>query len=182
MEQIKIESVQLFKGVKGGLQLILTLDEQVADKIQNAVEKASERLTNGKAVGITIDGMKKSRSLDANAYFHVLCDKIAAALHVGLEDVKTEMVESYGTPLYQVTVPREADIRKMWRYSYYMGEVDEQDQYLLFKTTHTLDSGEMARLIEGTIREAQQLGIQTATPQELAAMAERWRGYEKNSD
>lgn len=78
MEQIKIESVQLFRGVKGGLQLSLTLTEQQAEKIQNAVEKANERLKNGKDVGITLDGLKKKRSLDANAYFHVLCDKIAA--------------------------------------------------------------------------------------------------------
>ena len=183
MEQIKIESVQLFRGVKGGLQLSLMLTEQQAEKIQNAVEKASERLKNGKDVGITIDGLKKKRSLDANAYFHVLCDKIAAVLKITLDEVKDEMVESYGTPLYQVIIPSDADIRKFWRYSKYIGEVDGQDSYLLFKATHTLDSGEMARLIDGTIKEAKQLGIETATPEELRKMQEQWeRYYEKKRD
>ena len=39
--------------------------------------------------------------------------------------------------------------------------------YLVFKETHTLDSAEMARLIDGTVQEAQSLGIETLTPAEL---------------
>lgn len=183
MEQYKVLAVELFKGVKGGLQLSLTLDEQQAEKIQNAVEKATERLKNGKEVGMTLDGLKKRRSLDANAYFHLLCDKIAAVLSITLDEVKDEMVESYGTPLYQVMIPSDADIRKFWRYSKYIGALDGQDCYLLFKATHTLNSGEMARLIDGTIKEAKQLGIETATPEELRRMQEQWeRYYGKNRD
>jgi hypothetical protein len=49
-------------------------------------------------------------------------------------------------------------------------------EYFLYKHTHTLDSKEMARLIDGVIYEAEQLGIETATPEEKAKMLARWQG------
>ena len=38
---------------------------------------------------------------------------------------------------------------------------------MLFRS---LDKAEMARLIDGTVEEAKQLGIETKTPQEIAEM------------
>ena len=42
--------------------------------------------------------------------------------------------------------------------------------YLLYKPTHTLNTQEMCRLIDGAVHEARELGIETATPQEIAKM------------
>ena len=50
-----------------------------------------------------------------------------------------------------------------------------KDKYLLYKHTHTLNSKEMARLIDGTVQDAKQLGIETKTPQQLAEMKSLWR-------
>lgn len=50
-----------------------------------------------------------------------------------------------------------------------------ESQYLLFKETHTLDTKEMSKLINGAVSEAQQLGIDTLTPKELEKMEENWR-------
>ena len=50
-------------------------------------------------------------------------------------------------------------------------------KYLIYKETHTLDSAEMATLIDGTIEEAKQLGIETLTPIEL----ENLKGYKKEN-
>lgn len=91
-----------------------------------------------------------------------------------MDDVKVNMVINYGTPKYIVSVPHEAVISEIWAYSRYVGEADGQAQYMLYKQTHTLNSGEMARLISGTIQEARQLDIQTLTPKELAAMQSQW--------
>lgn len=91
-----------------------------------------------------------------------------------MDEVKSNMVVNYGTPMYMVTIPSNADISTMWAYNRYVGEQDGQAQYLLYKQTHTLNSSEMARLIDGVIQEAQQLDIQTLTPRELAEMQQKW--------
>ena len=41
---------------------------------------------------ITIKEFRKKRSLDANAYFHLLVGKISDVMHIGFEDVKTNLV------------------------------------------------------------------------------------------
>lgn len=173
-EQIKVSDVKLFQGFDGTLQLSILIDGEFTERAKKAVESARERLTERKDVGIVIDRLKKQRSLDSNAYFHVLCDKIATVLHITMEEVKVEQVITYGTPLYSVTIPENADIGAFWKYSRWIGNANGEDTYLLYKQTHTLDSKEMSRLIEGTIQAAQALGIETATPKEIEQMQKKW--------
>jgi hypothetical protein len=45
---------------------------------------------------------------------------------------------------------------------------------MVYKETHTLDTKEMARLIDGVVSEAQALGIETRTPDEIAQMKSLW--------
>lgn len=46
--------------------------------------------------------------------------------------------------------------------------------YLAYKQTHLMDSKEMARLIDGAIEVAKELGIETDTPEQLARYKEDW--------
>lgn len=172
----KVKSIDLFNGVDGSLKLFCELDGQTVEKVANAVQNANDSLKQGKNIAITIDTIKKTRSLDANAYFHVLCDKIACQVHMSMDEVKVNMVLSYGTPEYIVSVPRTADIRKFWAYAKYIDEDEDSVRYMLYKATHTLDTSEMSRLIEGTIQEAQQLGINVIPPEELKSLYNNWRG------
>ncbi|MCH5157461.1 MAG: hypothetical protein J1G02_06280 [Clostridiales bacterium] len=173
-EQYEIQSVDMLLTFNGGARVIFDVDKQVATKIQNAVLSATERLKQGKKYGLSFVEVKRKRSLDANAYFHVLCSKIAEKTKTSMDEIKNILVLRYGTALYNVEIPNGADIHQFWSYSRYIGEHDGKSQYLLYKQTHTLDSAEMARLIEGAISEAQQLGIETATPQELAHIQNMW--------
>ena len=43
------------------------------------------------------------------------------------------------------------------------------------RRTRDLDSKEMARLIDGAINEAQALGIDTDTPEQIARYKEEWK-------
>ena len=174
MAQIKIKDIGLFKTFDGGWQLTLLVDEQSIKQAQKAADDAKERLTNGKDVGIEIERYKRPRSMNANAYFHVLCDKIAEKLNSTLDEVKTQLVVTYGTPLYSVTIPETADIGEFWRYYRWIGAADGKNTYLLYKQTHTLDTKEMSRLIDGTVGDAQQLGIETRTPQQIAEIIAQW--------
>ena len=54
--------------------------------------------------------------------------------------------------------------------------------YWHIKGTHQMNSKEMSRILDSTIYEAQKLGIETATPTELAKMATLWENrYEKHN-
>lgn len=129
---------------------------------------------------------RKRRSLDANAYFHVLVDKIAKTVKKSADEVKVQMVYDYGTIARDdkglkagFKALKEIPITQYFKYAKPIGECIENGKvfvkYLIYKETHTLDSAEMATLIDGAIEEAKQLGIETLTPVEL----ENLKGYEK---
>lgn len=135
-----------------------------------------------------IDRWFKKRSLDANAYFHALCDEIARETQRTLDEVKIELNTTYGTlatdedgQTLWVMLPEKAKIEKYYDYAKWYKEAEMNGKkfnyYLLYKPTHELNSKEMARLIDGTIEEAKQLGIQTKTQSELAELA----GYEREN-
>lgn len=131
----------------------------------------------------------KKRSLDANAYFHVLCDKIAMETNRTLDEVKIELNIRHGT--YEVDdngdavwfmIRADVPVEKFHKYPYFyksstMNGV-KYNYYMFRKHTHDLNSREMAKLIDGTIEAAKELGIETKTPFELAEMS----GYEKIAD
>lgn len=129
---------------------------------------------------------RKRRSLDANAYFHVLVDKISKVLNRSNEEVKTQLNLEYGTLARDETgqiagfkALKEVPITRFFKYAKPIGECIENNKifvkYLIYKETHTLDSAEMSRLIDGTIQEAKDLDIETLTPIEL----ENLKGYQK---
>lgn len=174
VRQFTVRTANVLEGLDGEVQLVFGVDKQMLDNAKNAVITANERLKQGKEISLTVEQLRKRRSLDANAYFHVLCDKIASKLELSLDEVKVNMVLSYGTPKYAVTIPNTANIADIWAYSRFIGEEGDNSQYMLYKQTHTLTTAEMARLINGTIQEAQQLDIQTITPKEMAELNRKW--------
>ena len=47
--------------------------------------------------------------------------------------------------------------------------------YLLLRGSHTYNTAEMSSLIDGTVQDAKEQGIETATPDELERMKQQWR-------
>ena len=135
-------------------------------------------------VDVQIEKWSDKRSLQANAYFHVLCNKIAEATKSSMDDVKKMLVTQYGTlargsdgKYMAVKVPKNTDIEQIYPYFRHIGQDKEGlDMYLFFKQTHTLTKDEMNRLIQGTVDEAKALNIETLTPQEIERMVGKWEG------
>lgn len=134
-------------------------------------------------INIEIGKYSNSRSLSANAYFHVLCRKIGMAMNPVFDEerVKKLMVETYGEyardddgKLMGVAVPSNTQIEKFYPYVKCIGEQEvngkTQKQYLFFKHTSDMTVEEMKRLIDGTVQEAKDLGVETMTPRELEAL------------
>lgn len=136
-------------------------------------------------VEVTVDKWSDKRSLQANAYFHVLCHDISKEMKPspGLDEVKKMLVLQYGTPARGMDgkycaakLPKNTDINTFYPYARHIG-TDENglDMYILFKQTHTLNRDEMSRLIDGAVYEAKSLGIETLPPDELARMMNRYK-------
>ena len=130
-------------------------------------------------VEIEIRKHRRTRSKNANAYFHLLVGKIAEARGLGIDEVKRLLNTEYGTyardedgMLIGLKLPSSVEPSYIYPYTKFIEDRIENGKafkcYLVFKQTHELDTKEMARLIDGTIHEAQELGIETATPEELA--------------
>lgn len=128
---------------------------------------------------ISIKKYRKRRSLDANAYFHLLVNEIAMAQGLSDEEVKCQLVIDYGTiardedgNMVGFKLPAGVDVDEIYPYTRLFKQVEENGRlfncYLVYKRTHLMDTAEMAHLIDGTIYEAKNLGIDTDTPEEKA--------------
>ena len=137
-----------------------------------------------KEISVEIKQYREKRSLNANAYFHVLVDKIAGVQGVTHTEVHNHLIAEYGVlddqinniilddnipwlrldtiHLRPTTATRTMDNGKLYRV------------YLVMRGSHTYDTAEMARLIDGTVEEAKALGIETLTPDELERMKAAW--------
>ena len=143
-----------------------------------------------KDLDIEIKQHRERRSKNANAYFHVLVNKIAQAIGENEADTKVRLVTSYG-PLARTEdgkylmfiLPRSADATEFYKYAvlYDQRMVNGVicNCWKVYKDTHMMDTKEMSLVIEGAIAEAKELGIETATPKELAELQARWEEYEK---
>ena len=149
---------------------------ETADDFRGEYDRLHE-----KEISAEIKQYRKPRSLDANAYFHVLVNKIAIAQGLSDEEVKRELVVKYGTierdedgDIIGAMLPISADIDKFHPYTRCYKTVEQNGKtyrcYLFYKHTSDMDSKEMSHLIDGTVYEAKQLGIETMTPDELASM------------
>jgi hypothetical protein len=136
-------------------------------------------------VEVTIKRHRRKRSLDANAYFHVLVTKIAEALRLGLDEVKRNLVCEYGTVQCDddglkigFKLPVSVNVSLIYPYTKCFDTRIENGKefncYIVYKRTRELDSAEMARLIDGTINEARVLGLETDTPEQVEKYKKAW--------
>lgn len=134
---------------------------------------------------IEIKKHRDKRSKSANAYFHVLVNKIAAETGGSDESVKKNLVLEYGAIAKDndgVTVgfklPESVNVDTIYPYVKCFDTRNENGKvfkcYLVYKQTHLMDTKEMARLIDGAIEMAQELGIETDTPEQIASYKKEW--------
>lgn len=151
-----------------------------------------EKIRNSeKGISIELKRSYNRRSLDANAYFHFLVNKLARYFNVSDEEMKIKMNLQYGTIARDsngnsvgVKIPITANIKDFYHYAKWFGECEEGgikfNKYLFYKETHTLNTKEMSDLIEGVVQECQDYGIPTKTKEEINDMLNQWNKGEKN--
>lgn len=127
-----------------------------------------------KEFDIEIKRHRERRSKDANAYFHVLCNKIAVRIGSSAVEVKNLMIERYGRPVMFAGKPEfvivrdDKDVRKFAELHLQPTSQTKELNGVLYRVyinmrgSHEYNTAEMARLIEGTISEAREIGIPEA--------------------
>lgn len=154
-------------------QLVVYLMGQPEDKLFELTEK------------------RNKRSLSASAYFHVLCQKVAEKTSQSLTEVKNQMIADYGqtdVEMGTVILKDEIDWRKIQGLHLHPTMatriLDNGKLYRVFyvmRGSHTYNSKEMNRLIEGMVQEAKAVGVETLTPRELEQMIRRWKPSEREN-
>lgn len=117
---------------------------------------------------------KERRSKDANAYAWVLITKIGNVLRKSKEDIYEQMLRDYSQATV-IKIRSDIDPKGFFRHFDKHGERDGFIYLKIYKGSSEMNTLEMSILIDGIVQEAQQLGIETMTPQELAALKEAWR-------
>ena len=121
---------------------------------------------------------KHKRSLNANNYAWKLITEIANILRLSKEEVYLKMLVDYGQ---RETISMLSSINPQGFFKYYKkigtSVLNEKEftHYHIFKGTSEYDTREMAIFIDGVVREAEQLGIPTKTPNEIARLKELWK-------
>lgn len=119
---------------------------------------------------ISITKYRSKRSLSANAYCWQLINQIANMMRKSKEDVYVDYLKHYGQNEV-FSVLSEIDISGYFKYYEAIGSgtVNGKDftHYRIFKGSSEYTTEEMGIFIEGIVLEAQNLGIETLTPNEI---------------
>ena len=167
---MKAKGFKLQRGYKGDWELTATLDGESVSEAMTLVDEAKG------VYDIRAKPWHDKRSLTANAYFHTLCNKLASKMRIKNEDCKVLMVKSYGTVAERngspvmIVLPKGANPDEFYPYCEWIDGDATSDTYQLYKQTHTLNTSEFARLIDGVVDECKLVGIETMPPAELARL------------
>jgi len=142
------------------------------------ISKQLESITD-KLLTITAKIFRNKRSRDANSYSWVLIQKIAEAVKSDKWSVYLDMLGRYGVFTHIIVRPSVVDrVIAEWRAVKNLGEVTVSGQTGIqlqcYFGSSTYNTKEMSVFIEGIVSECHELGIETATPEELERMKREW--------
>lgn len=148
--------------------------------------EAIEQLKNEDKLDIDIKKYRKKRSLDANAYCWVLCDKIAKEVSkdgtiTTKEDIYKDAIKNIGT-FEPMIVEGKAfeNFKRIWEkqgLGFLIQEVTRKDKCIkvhCYYGSSTYDTKEMSLLIELLVEKAKQLNIEVKTEQEIESLLKMW--------
>lgn len=146
-------------------------------------------LNEKKKYSLEVKEHKERRSINANNYAWELMGQIAKKTKLPANEVYHQMLVDYGTfkfvggELYTLTIPAKIELtletdEYLYIHTAFIGESEINgklaNHYRVIKGSSEYDTKEMSEFIDGIVQEAQRLGIDTRTPDEIALMKARW--------
>ena len=159
-----------------GTRITIETDEPVAKQLDFLMKQDKLR--------IKVVKYRKKRSIDANNYMWQLLSEMAPLLHTTKEELYLEELRKYGTFMYLPGTDEDMErLKSLFRIVINRGDTVlttpsgkemQLHQLQCYKGSSLYNTLEMSRLIDGVVQDAQDLGIDTATPDEILEMKERW--------
>lgn len=160
------------------LKISLLLDTNNKDVV--------EQLKNENKLNIELKKWRQKRSLDANSYCWVLCDKIAKELCkdgtiITKEDVYKDAILQIGT--FEPLIIQEKNfgkVKRIWEkqgLGFLVQEVSRKDKCVkvnCYYGSSTYDSKEMSLLIESLVELAKTLNVETKPQNEIDSLLKEW--------
>lgn len=159
-------------------------------EINEDFRQTYEELKDCEKLSLEIKPYKERRSLNANAYFHVLNGKIADRLGISKPRCKNLLIGRYGQPELigegeQAVLKTNISVSQMMEqetlHCMPCGGKEENgievNFFRVYRGSHTYNTEEMSHLIDGAIQEAKDIGIpdaEIATPDEKRMLEERY--------
>ena len=152
---------------------------------QNDFKLLIDELGSKDKLSIEVKQWRARRSLDANAYFFVLADKLAEKLGTSKIEVYRECIKNIGGNSTTVCVKNSAVERLCsswganglgWCSETIQSKIEGCTNVILYYGSSTYDTAQMSRLIDNVVRECKEQGIETMPPQELDRLVQMWGG------
>lgn len=170
MIEFQTEKPELYVSLEGEGKATFTLPRQKLEII--------DQLQPNKKYDVTIKQHQEKRSIEANAYAWVLISAISEAVNASKDDIYLKMLKQYGQSEI-VSVKSNIAVSGYFRYYEEFGQSTlkgiEFTHYKVFKGSSDFDTKEMSVFIDGIVSEAQGLGIDTRTPEQLAELKSLWK-------
>ena len=159
-------------------QIILTLNERES---LLSLEKLK-----GDKLSVEIKKWRKKRSLDANSYCWVLCDRIAKELSkeniVTKEQIYKDAISQVGTFEPMIIEEKAYDnFKRIWEkqgLGFIVQEITRKDKCIkvhCYYGSSTYDTKEMSLLIEIIVDLAKSLDIETKPKEEIESLLRSWK-------
>lgn len=137
-----------------------------------------EDIENAPVLDIEAKKHRNKRSLDANAYCWKLITEIANILRISKEELYKKMLKEYGQSEI-VSVLSEIKVDGYFKYYEEAGKATlngkDFTHYKVYKGTSEYDTREMSIFIDGVVKEAKELDINTDTPEQIKMYKEAWK-------
>lgn len=135
-------------------------------------------------VDVTVKKHREKRSLDANAYFWVLVDRLAEKTRIPKTDIYRRYIREIGGNHEMVCVIDSAvkKLRNGWEHNGLGWQTDTMPSripgctnVILYYGSSTYNTRQMSHLIDMAVQDCQEQNIETLSPEKLAGMMEEWR-------
>lgn len=134
-------------------------------------------------VDVTVKKHREKRSLDANAYFWVLVDRLAEKTRIPKTDIYRRYIREIGGNHEMVCVIDSAvkKLRNGWEHNGLGWQTDTMPSripgctnVILYYGSSTYNTRQMSHLIDMAVQDCQEQNIETLSPEKLAGMKEEW--------
>ena len=152
---------------------------------RNDFEALVDEMRDKEKLSIEVKPYRAKRSLDANAYFFVLADRLAEKLGITKEEVYRNAIKQIGGVSETVCVKDQAVTRLCegwrnngigWQTDTFPSKIPGCTNVILYYGSSTYDTAQMSRLIDNVVQDCKAVGIETCPPDELARLLSLWDG------